>query len=64
MYGCYEYEYDEDFVPRTSNQAFEYLGIILTVSVIASYYRLSKRFLIYSLGGSLLVCPVNELIMC
>ena len=46
MYGCYEYEYDEDFVPRTTNQAFEYFGIILTVSVIASYYRLSKRFLI------------------
>ena len=46
MYGCYEYEYDDDFVPATANQAYEYFGIILTVSVVASYYRLSKRFLI------------------
>jgi len=42
MYGCYEKEYDDDFVPRTIDQTLEYFATLLTVTVAASYYRLNK----------------------
>ena len=42
MYGCYEKEYDDDFVPRTIDQTLEHFATLLTVTVAASFYRLNK----------------------
>ena len=46
MYGCNEVEYNDDFVPRTLEQAFEFFGIILTVTTVATYYKLRSKYLI------------------
>jgi hypothetical protein len=46
MFGCNEYEYDDEHVPATASEAFRFFGIILTVTVVGSYYKLSKKYLI------------------
>ena len=46
MYGCTEKEYNDNFVPKTIKQAFEFFGIILTVTTVATYYRLKSKYLI------------------
>ena len=42
MYGCYDWDYDDDFVPRTIDNAAKYLGTLLSVTLAGSIYKLNK----------------------
>ena len=42
MYGCYDWDYDDDFVPRTIDNAAKYFGTLISVTLAGSIYKLNK----------------------
>ena len=40
MYGCSEKDYDPNFKPATGIQTLNYFGTVLSITVIAVYFRL------------------------
>ena len=42
MYGCYDYDYDENFVPRTINNAVTYFGTLIATTFAGTCYKLNK----------------------
>ena len=42
MCGCYDWDYDDDFVPRTIDNAAKYFGTLLSVTLAGSIYKLNK----------------------
>ena len=42
MYGCYEYEYDEEFVPMPFEEAFKLLFTYVGVLFVIAYYAVKQ----------------------
>ena len=42
MYGCSEKDYDPNFKPATGIQTLNYFGTVLSITVIAVYFRLKS----------------------